>query len=97
MSMYMRIENTIANGPWRGKGEQAFQLGGGLIYQKGWAIILFMKMRRGMFGCKSGQAMVEYAIVALALIFLLSTLAVLLRAEKNQAARAEQLVSSECP
>ena len=68
-----------------------------MIYQRGWAIILFMKMRRGMFGCKSGQAMVEYAIVALALIFLLSTLAVLLRAEKNQAARAEQLVSSDYP
>ena len=50
-----------------------------------------------MFGSNSGQAMVEYAIVALALIFLLSTLAVLLRAEKNQAARAEQLVSSEYP
>lgn len=95
--MYMRIETTIANGPWRGKGKQAIQRGGGLIYQKGWAIILFMKLRRGMFGCKSGQAMVEYAIVALALIFLLSTLAVLLRAEKNQAARAEQLVSSEYP
>ncbi|MBR0057176.1 MAG: hypothetical protein IJP66_07585 [Kiritimatiellae bacterium] len=44
-----------------------------------------------------GQAMLEYLLVALALLFVLSALAVLLRAEKNQAERAATLMSSEYP
>lgn len=46
---------------------------------------------------KSGQAMVEYAIVAVALLSLLALLAILLRAERNQARRTAALVSSENP
>lgn len=46
---------------------------------------------------KSGQAMVEYALVAVAVVVLLSVLAVLLHATRNQADRAAELVSSEYP
>lgn len=46
---------------------------------------------------KSGQAMIEYALVATAIVVLLSVMAVLLHATKNQADRAATLVSSEYP
>lgn len=46
---------------------------------------------------KSGQAMVEYVIVAIMLIALLSVMAVLLRATKSQSERASVLVSSDYP
>lgn len=46
---------------------------------------------------KSGQAMIEYVLVATAIVVLLSVMAVLLHATKNQADRAATLVSSEYP
>ena len=46
---------------------------------------------------KSGQAMIEYVIVAVMLVALLSVMAVLLRATKSQSERASVLVSSDYP
>lgn len=46
---------------------------------------------------RSGQAMIEYVIVAVSLLVLFSTMAALLYATKSQAKRAAELVSSEYP
>lgn len=46
---------------------------------------------------RSGQAMIEYAIVAVMLVALFSVMAVLLHSVKSQSARASVLVSSDYP
>jgi len=54
-------------------------------------------MKRGVFGPVSGQAMIEYVLVAVALIALVSVMAVLHYAVRHQTERAVELVSSEYP
>lgn len=48
-------------------------------------------------GGKSGQAMVEYVIVAVSLVMLLSVMAALLYSVRSQTRRSSELVSSEYP
>lgn len=54
-------------------------------------------MKREVFGSASGQAMIEYVLVAVALMALVSVMAVLHYAVRRQTERTVELVSSEYP
>lgn len=54
-------------------------------------------MKKGAAGLKSGQAMIEFTLVAVMLVALFSVMALLHYAVKRQSERTVELVSSEYP